>query len=115
MTLPAMGAEPVTISLHRPPRMALVFLKIILSHSQCVYLHQHVNKKSAEAVDLIWRALQGGTLALRQARGFCGDRFADQPCFDALDTMSMGKRYTTNEWCVCLWQVRGGFAVKERP
>ena len=105
MTLPAMGAEPVTISLHRPPRMALVFLKMILSHSQCVYLHQHVNKKSAEAVDLTWRALQGGTLALRQAGGFCGDRFADQPRFDALDTMNMGNRYATSEWCACLRSV----------
>ena len=72
--------------------MALVFLKMILSHSQCVYLHQHVNKKSAEAVGLTWRALQGGAPALRQAGGFCGGRFADQPCFDALDTMNMGNR-----------------------
>ncbi len=43
MTLPAMGAEPVTMSLQRPPKMAFVFLKMILSHSQCVYLQQHAS------------------------------------------------------------------------
>ena len=40
ITLAAMGADPVTISLQRPPRISFVFLNTRASHSQCVYLQQ---------------------------------------------------------------------------
>ena len=89
MTLPAMGAEPVTISLQRPPRMALVFLKMILSHNQCVYLP--VRQTRHEAV-LVMRRRCFDVLALGQPRHFGGDGFANEPGLAALRATRMRRR-----------------------
>ncbi len=90
MTLPAMGAEPVTISLHRPPRMALVFLKTRRSQSQCVYLRRQVTCKLDAKVDAgALRApgaatTRGLALALGQPGDFGGDGLAHEPRLTAL-------------------------------
>ena len=83
MTLPAMGAEPVTMSLQRPPRMAFVFLKMILSQSQCVYL-SHVTRARNWAAGGRGVGAEGHALALGEAGNFGSDGFADEPGLAAL-------------------------------
>eukprot|EP01139_Manchomonas_bermudensis_P007643 Amastigsp_a182067_10.p6 type:complete len:107 gc:universal Amastigsp_a182067_10:881-1201(+) len=69
MTSSEMGAEPVTMSLTRPPRAALVFLKTRRSQSQCllVGLPQHEPLSMRRRLDAIALAKYFCFLAGRSA------------------------------------------------